>query len=352
MKPARRSPLLVLAVLLAALSLWAAWQLYSYLHRPLPVAAAQEFDVERGSSLSPVVKQLAARHLLNKPVLLLAYVRVSGRGRHIQAGEYALEPGTTPLTLLDMLEQGRVITRSLTLVEGWTLRQARMLLDGAGHLQHELSGVPDDKLLAAMAIDKQAGRRPEGLFFPDTYVFSGKTSDRDILLRAYRRMQEVLDQEWRQRAANLPYRSPYDALIMASIVERETGVPAERADIAGVFVRRLQQGMLLQTDPTVIYGMGAAYAGDLRRRDLANRDNPYNTYLYQGLPPTPIALPGRAAIRAALQPADGDALYFVAKGDGSHQFSATLEAHQQAVKKYQVEQRRADYRSRPGAHSQ
>jgi UPF0755 protein len=207
--------------------------------------------------------------------------------------------------------------------------------------------VPVAQLLQALDVDAQSANQPEGLFFPDTYVFSGATSDRDILRQAYRRLQQVLAQEWNARAANLPYRSAYEALIMASIVERETGAGSERPEIAGVFVRRLQKDMLLQTDPAVIYGLGAQFDGNLRRRDLEDDSNAYNTYLHRGLPPTPIALAGRAAIRAALQPSAGDALYFVAKGDGSHQFSATLDEHERAVKKYQIERRRADYRSSP-----
>jgi peptidoglycan lytic transglycosylase G len=211
-----------------------------------------------------------------------------------------------------------------------------------------LNEVPTAELLNALDLNQQPVRQPEGLFFPDTYVFSGATSDRDILRQAYRRLQKVLQEEWSARAPNLPYRDTYDALIMASIVERETGVSSERPEIAGVFVRRLQKDMLLQTDPTVIYGLGERFDGNLRRRDLDDADNLYNTYMHRGLPPTPIALAGRAAIRAALQPSAGEALYFVGRGDGSHQFSATLDEHERAVKKYQIEQRRADYRSRPG----
>lgn len=337
--------------MLAALLVWSSWQLHDYLRRPLALAAQQPLIVERGSSLGRVIRELAERRVLERPLLLSLYVRVTGRGRHIQAGEYRLEPGLTPLQLLDVLEQGRVVTRSVTLVEGWTVAQARALLDKAPHLRALLKTVPPQALLARLGIDAQPGRSPEGLFFPDTYVYSSDATDRDILLQAYQRMQAVLAEEWAQRGADLPYHTPYDALIMASIIERETGVPAERSDIAGVFVRRLRRGMLLQTDPAVIYGLGSGFDGNLRRRDLTDRDNPYNTYVHPGLPPTPIALPGRAAIHAALQPEDGDALYFVGKGDGTHAFSATLAEHQRAVKKYQLGGRRADYRSRPPASS-
>jgi len=349
MKSSSRSPLIVFLALSFAVLIWAAVNEFEhYLHRPLQLSAVEELEVNRGSALGIVIRDLAARGLLARPWLLQAYVRLSGRGHHIQAGEYLIGPGTTPLDLLDMLERGRVRTHGVTFVEGWTLAQMRQLLARDEHLQKVLKDVPDDRLLLALGIDTEPGRKAEGWFFPDTYVYSGKTSDRDILLQAYRRMKQVLEDEWGGRAQDLPYHSPYEALIMASIVERETGVAAERPQIAGVFVRRLQRNMLLQTDPTVIYGLGTGYDGNLRRRDLDDAANRYNTYQHPGLPPTPIALPGREAIRAALRPAPGNALYFVARGDGSHQFSASLEQHNQAVRQYQLNQRRADYRSSPG----
>jgi UPF0755 protein len=347
MKLRNRSRWFIAIALLTAMFGWFALSQYQqFLRTPLALTEVQTLDVVKGRSFGQVIRELAAQGVLKHPLLMQLYIRVSARGHRIQAGEYLLGPGTTPLDLLDMLEQGHVRTHALTLVEGWTLAQVRAQLTKDPFLQVALRDVPDSQLLTALNIDDANAHNPEGLFFPDTYLFSGATSDRDILRQAYRRMQQVLNQEWSQRAADLPYQSPYQALIMASIVERETGVANERPEIAGVFVRRLQQDMLLQTDPAVIYGI-AQYDGNLRRRDLENADNPYNTYLHRGLPPTPIALPGRAAIRAALQPASGDALYFVAKGNGSHQFSATLEDHEKAVRKYQIEQRRADYSSRP-----
>ena len=346
--PLRRA----LIVLVAALVVWAAVNEFSeYLERPLPIASVQELEVARGTTLGLVIRQMTARGMLEHPLLFQLYVRGTGRGNHIQAGEYLLGPGTTPLDLLDMLERGRVRMHAITLVEGWTLAQIRAQLSKDTHLEQMLRDVPDAGFLAALGVEAPPGREPEGLFFPDTYVFSGATSDRDILRQAYRRMQGVLDEEWNSRAANLPYRDAYDALIMASIVERETGVASERPTIAGVFVRRLQRDMPLQTDPTVIYGLGSQFDGNLRRRDLEDPANRFNTYMHRGLPPTPIALAGRAAIRAALQPDGGDALYFVGKGDGSHQFSATLDEHERAVRRYQIEQRRQDYRSRPGESS-
>lgn len=348
MKLSKRSVWPVAIALICVVIAWAAvCRFQQFLRAPLALDQVENLDVAKGSSFGQVIRELAARGVLQHPSLMQIYIRVSARGHRIQAGEYLLGPGTTPLDLLDMLEQGHVRTHALTLVEGWTLTQMRAQLAKDSFLQHQLPNVPNSQLFAALNIDNPESQNPEGLFFPDTYLFSGATSDRDILRQAYKRMQTVLDQEWQQRASDLPYRNAYEALIMASIVERETGLASERPEIAGVFVRRLQSDMLLQTDPAVIYGI-AQYDGNLRRRDLENSDNPYNTYLHRGLPPTPIALPGRAAIRAALQPASGNALYFVAKGDGSHQFSATLEEHEKAVRKFQIEQRRGDYSSRPG----
>jgi UPF0755 protein len=334
--------------LLTAVLIWAGfWQFEQFLHSPLALTEVQELEVPRGSHLGLVARELAARDILRHPLWLRGYARLSGRGHSIHAGEYLIGPGTTPLDLLNMLERGEVRTFALTLVEGWTVSQARMALSAQPRLAQTLGDLPDQELLAALGIDETPGRQPEGLFFPDTYVFSGETRDRDILLQAYRRMQELLAAEWEKRSDGLPYDSPYQALIMASIVERETGVPDERGQIAGVFVRRLQQGMRLQTDPTVIYGMGSRFDGNLRRSDLVDAQNRYNTYAHAGLPPTPIALPGREAIRAALHPAAGETLYFVARGDGSHHFSVTLAEHEAAVRKYQIEKRRSDYRSRP-----
>lgn len=339
---------LIVVLLLAAISAWfGAMQFQQYLRTPLNISEAQELIVAKGSTFGVAMRELSARGLLKHPWLLQMYVRVSKRGNRIHAGEYLLGQGTTPLDLIDMLEQGQVRTHAITLVEGRTLAQIRAQITKDKFLQKSLDAVTDSELLAALKIDNAPSRNAEGLFFPDTYVFSGATSDRDILRQAYRRMEKVLEEEWQQRAADLPYKNAYEALIMASIVERETGQASERPAIAGVFVRRLQNNMLLQTDPAVIYGIGAQFDGNLRRRDLENPQNPYNTYQRMGLPPTPIALPGRAAIRAALQPSAGDALYFVAKGDGSHQFSATLAEHEKAVRKFQIEQRRADYQSQP-----
>lgn len=335
-----------LALLLALIAWGGICAIDRWFHAPLALTEVRELEVAKGSTLGQVVRQLGSDGVLARPSWLLLYARVTQRGHQIHAGDYLIGPGTTPLDLLEILERGKVRTYAVTLVEGWTLQQARAMLAREPRLQQTLTHVPDDQLLGALNIADAPSLQPEGLFFPDTYVFTGQTADRDILRQAYRRMQGLLAREWSQRSADLPYQSPYEALIMASIVEKETGVPAERADIAGVFVRRLQKSMLLQTDPTVIYGLGARYDGNLRRRDLDDQDNVFNTYARPGLPPTPIALPGAAAIHAALQPRPGETLYFVARGDGSHQFSSTLEEHARAVKKFQIEQRRTDYRSR------
>lgn len=348
MNPVKSPLIFIVTVLLVFALAWVSvYKFNEYLRTPLAIDEVQNLDVPKGSTFGQVLRELSARKLLTHRILLQIYSRISARGHHIQAGEYLLGPGTTPLDLLEILEQGHVRTHAITLVEGWTLAQMRNALAKDAYLQKFMANVPAAEVLQTLGIDAQPGRQPEGLFFPDTYVFSGATSDRDILRQSYRRMQEVVEQEWKVRADNLPYKNSYEALIMASIVERETGAASERPEIAGVFVRRLQRDMLLQTDPAVIYGLGDQFDGNLRRRDLDNPDNPYNTYQHRGLPPTPIALPGRAAIRAALQPSGGDALYFVARGDGSHHFSATLEEHEKAVKKFQIQQRRTNYTSRP-----
>ena len=231
----------------------------------------------------------------------------------------------------------------VTLVEGWTYAQALAALHSHPRLSAILAGLDTEQQLAAMAIEVS---HPEGWFFPDTYRFTAGMSDADILRRAHQRMRQVLAEEWEARSPDLPYEDAYQALIMASIVERETGQPSEREQIAGVFVRRLRSNMRLQTDPTIIYGLGSDFDGNIRRRHL-RQATPYNTYVIRGLPPTPIALPGREAIRAALHPDDSQALYFVAKGDGSHQFSNTLEEHNKAVRHYQITQRNKNYRSAP-----
>lgn len=298
--------------------------------------------VESGQSLSHVAARLASDGIIRSAFDLRVYARLRGLADDIRAGEYSLSADLTVLDLLDRMVTGDVVIHQVRLPEGWTLSRALALVQSHDRIEVTLPHDDHEAVRRALAME----HHPEGLFFPDTYQFTAGTRDVEILRRARERMDNVLDQEWPLRAVGLPYETPYEALIMASIVEKETGLASERPMIAGVFVRRLQQGMRLQTDPTVIYGLGESFDGNLGRDDL-RRPTPYNTYTNGGLPPTPIALPGRAAIAASLNPAPGDALYFVARGDGSHVFSATLEAHNEAVREYQIDNRSETYRSAP-----
>ena len=321
--------------------------LHSYLDSPLKLPeSGLEFSLEKGGSLSSMVYELHSQNVLESPRQLLVYSRITGRGTDVAAGEYSLKQGLTPRGLLKMLERGDVLYHQLTLVEGWNLRQVLAAVRAHPRLKQT---IPDTETTVSAELFEIAFDKPvfEGMLFPDTYHFHGNTTDREFLALAYERLKKVLNEEWLARAEGLPYQTPYQALIMASLVEKETGDPSERAEIAGVFVRRLNKGMRLQTDPTIIYGLGPAFDGNLRSRHLKDASNIYNTYRHNGLPPTPIALAGREAITAALNPKQGSSLYFVAKGDGTHYFSDTLEEHQRAVRKYQIEQRRKDYSSAP-----
>ncbi|MCS3902638.1 UPF0755 protein [Methylohalomonas lacus] len=323
----------LLLAMLAAVWLWQDMQ--RQLHAPMPVAETTTLEIKSGTSLRGLSQELVARGWLAQPYYLLLHARYTGDGGRIKAGEYAVTPGTTPQELLDQIVAGRVVQHTLTVVEGWNYRDLLRALRRHERIENTLAPeLIDDPagLMQALQLDDD---HPEGRFYPDTYHFPSGTTDADFLRRAYRRMAETLAQEWQKRGADLPYDNAYEALIMASIIEKETAVPAERDEIAGVFVRRLQKGMRLQTDPTVIYAMGQQYDGNIRRKDL-QIDSPYNTYVSDGLPPTPIALPGRESIHAALHPAAGSALYFVSRGDGSHYFSDTLREHNRAVAKYQL----------------
>lgn len=333
--------LLLLLLLAASVAGFGAYQYFNqWLKDPLPLPdEGLEYQLAAGRTLSHMVRDLAARDILAHPRAFLLYARVTGQAQ-VRAGEYSFAADTSPRELLSVVNRGDVKTYRVTLVEGRTFADFVDTLAAAPRLRSELSGQP---LSAQLAILDLPIDHPEGWFFPDTYQYVGGETDVAILRRAYRRMAETLEELWPGRMQGLPYETPYQALVMASIIERETGAPWERRKIAGVFVRRLQQGMRLQTDPTVIYGMGAAYRGRISYRDL-REPTPYNTYVIHGLPPTPIAMPGREAIYAALHPAAGKALYFVAKGDGTHVFSDTLAAHNAAVKAYQ-HQRASDYRS-------
>ena len=291
-----------------------------------------EFDVSPGASIGAIAAELETRGVLRSAVYLRAYARLHGLASQIKTGEYLIAPGSTPRTLMEKLVAGRVIQYALTIVEGWTFRQMLDAVHSHDKLEATLKGLSGAEIMARLG---HPGEHPEGRFFPDTYHFPKGTSDLDFLRRAYDTMERKLREVWEQRTPDLPLDGPYQALILASIIEKETGLTGERREIAGVFVRRLRKGMLLQTDPTVIYGAGANFDGDLRRKDLET-DTPYNTYVRKGLPPTPICLPGAESLAAAVDPAPGDALYFVARGDGSHVFTKTLKEHNRAVREYQL----------------
>ena len=312
-----------------------AWCGIRYLHftrTPLQVrVAGQTTEIARGEGFKDIVAQLRRERLTGtSPLLWRALAWRMGVVNKLHAGEYALAPGMTPRVLLEDMAAGRVVHHRVTLVDGWTFSQVRQALAAAPRLKHELGALGDAAVMAKL--DGKPGS-PEGEFMPDTYDYVLGMSDLDILARAHKTLQAFLSKEWSARDTSIPLQAPYQALILASLVEKETAVPAERPEIAGVFERRLKIGMKLETDPSVIYGMGASYDGKIHKTDLET-DTPYNTYTRYGLPPTPIALPSRAAIHAVLHPAAGDALYFVAKGDGTHAFSATLAEQNAAVRKY------------------
>jgi len=300
---------------------------------PLPIAEeGTTLIVPAGSSIRQLASNLKARGLQKNDWSLPLYARYTQQAHKIKAGEYAIPKGITAAQLLNKIVDGDVVAHQITLVEGWNFREMRAALAKHSILKQTLNTLSDAELMAAIGYPNE---HPEGRFFPDTYQFTHGMSDASILKRAYQRLAAQLAQSWQNRAANLPYKNAYEALIMASIIEKETGAPEERPEIAGVFIRRLAKGMKLQTDPTVIYGMGAAYNGNIRRADL-RQPTPYNTYGSHGIPPTPIAMVGKAAIEAALHPKAGTALYFVARGDGTgrHQFSNTLAEHNHAVQEY------------------
>ncbi|WHS58789.1 endolytic transglycosylase MltG [Pseudomonas sp. G2-4] len=330
---------LVLAGLLLGVS---AWKIHSALQQPLNITQEEMLDVPNGTTPTGTLKRLETDGLIKDAFWLRVYWRFNLAGQPLHSGEYRMVPGMTMENLIGVWKRGEVVQYSVTLVEGWNFRQVRAALAKDEKLQKTLTGLSDSQVMERLG---HSGVFPEGRFFPDTYRFVRGTSDADLLKKAYDRLEDVLAKEWAQRAADVPYTQPYQALIMASLVEKETGVPQERGQIAGVFVRRMRLGMLLQTDPTVIYGLGERYTGKLTRAHL-KEENPYNTYLIPGLPPTPIAMVGREAIHAALNPVQGNSLYFVARGDGSHVFSDDLESHNNAVREFQLK-RRADYRSSP-----
>jgi UPF0755 protein len=307
---------------------WALWWVY----QPMRIAAPSvDLSIEPGTLPRGVAQAVANAGVAVSPELLYWWFRISGQGRQIKAGSYELEAGLTPHRLLSKLTRGEEALRAVTLVEGWNFRQFRAALSKEDQLKPDTKGLSDD---AIMALVGRTGVHPEGRFYPDTYTYAKGTSDIAVLKRAIRAMDKHLAAAWQQRSPATVARSPDDALILASIVEKETGKAADRALVASVFNNRLRVGMPLQTDPTVIYGLGTAYDGSLHKKDLQT-DTPWNTYTRAGLPPTPISMPGKASLVAAVHPAETRALYFVARGDGSSQFSATLDEHNRAVNKFQ-----------------
>ncbi|OGT80640.1 MAG: hypothetical protein A3J35_07610 [Gammaproteobacteria bacterium RIFCSPLOWO2_02_FULL_52_10] len=333
MKKHRLIIVIAIAGLVMICGLGSYWVYQHQLNQPMNLSETAILLIEPGDSLTAIGNKLVRRGWIEHPYFLIHAGRSRDLAGSIKTGEYEIRPGLTPLQLLSLIVSGKVIQYSLTIPEGWTFRQIMSAVRSNQHLQHTLEG--DGALATIMGKLGHPELHPEGRFFPDTYKFPAGTRDLEFLQRSYNIMEQVLAAEWQQRAPDLPYQDPYQALIMASIIEKETAVAEERYKIAGVFVRRLQRGIKLQTDPTVIYAVGIDFNGDITTSDL-NLDSPYNTYRYPGLPPTPIAVPGRESIRAALQPEPGKALYFVAMDNGRHYFSETLEEHNQAVTKYQL----------------
>lgn len=331
----------VLILAFLAIAAWLAWHQYERHWLQSPIASLQQpvsFEVRQGASLRAVANALRDQGFLDRPSTWLRYANREGLATRIKAGEYRLVPGTSPATLLAQFVAGDVVLHALTIPEGWTYRQAVAAIQANPMVKVELKGLSEAALLAGLGLQ---ARNAEGLFFPDTYRFPRGTSDRALLLQAHARLEQELAAAWAHREAGLPLATPYEALILASLVEKETAAADERPLIAGVFLNRLQKGMRLQTDPTVIYGIGEKFDGNLRRRDLV-ADTPYNTYTRAGLPPTPIALVGREALDAAVNPASTDALYFVATGlgDGRHFFAASLVAHNDNVSRHLANLRR------------
>jgi UPF0755 protein len=308
-------------------------QLLRFQHGAIAVAGEPiVFLIRSGSNIKSIAHDLTRQKIIEDPWLFILLAKVKGLETRVQAGEYEIEPGLTADQMLLKFAAGSAIQYSLTIIEGWSFRQMLAAVAADPVIEQKLGDSTDAEIMQILGYPDQ---HPEGMFFPDTYRFPKGTSDIAFLQRAYQVMQDHLQREWQQREPGLPLKTSYEALILASIIEKETGAEFERPLIAAVFIERLKRKMRLQTDPTIIYGLGESFDGNIRSRDL-KKDTPYNTYLHAGLTPTPIALPGLESIRAALHPAEGKALYFVSKGDGTHQFSATLKEHNAAVQRYQL----------------
>jgi UPF0755 protein len=325
--------LLLSSVLLALLAVIVMIVGYGYWAGTRPIdPGAESYVITPGSGALQLAQQLIDRDVIDEPYTLIAWAYIKGYTRNIKAGEYRFEPGISLQQLLDQTVEGKVVQYEVTFIEGWTFKQFRAALQSAPGLQQTFKEMSHHQVMELVGASPQ---HFEGRFYPDTYFYTAGTSDLDILRHAYRRMEARLAHEWKHRPDDTTLRSSHEALVLASIIEKETGRRDERRLISAVFHNRLQRGMRLQTDPTVIYGLGENFDGNLTRKHLQT-ETPYNTYVHKGLPPTPIAMPGGDAIHAALHPADTTALYFVARGDGSHEFSSTLEAHNQAVAQYQL----------------
>lgn len=312
--------------------LWMDYQ--SALTKPVLVGETVYIEIAKGDSLNRIIGKLVAQKLAVKPFWFKVIALQENALKKLKAGEYELASGLTLPEIIALFVQGKTKQHAITFPEGWSFKEILHEIEKNPHIEHTLSSIDFKSVMSKLESKAAAPASPEGLIFPDTYFFEKHTPDVSLLKRAYDKMQRVLQQEWLNKAENLPFKTPYEALILASIVEKETGVVAERPLIAGVFIRRLERNMLLQTDPTVIYGMGESYQGNIKSKDLTTA-TPYNTYIISGLPPTPIAMPGRDALHAVLHPAKDDSLYFVARGDGTHVFSATLKDHNSAVDKFQ-----------------
>ena len=321
-----------LFVLVVLAALGAAGAAYLWVNKPLELASdSVEVDVEQGTSPRAIAQAWVDAGVQAPPVLLYEYFRWSGQAKKIRAGSYEISRNTTPAQLLNKMVQGDVTSAIVRIIDGWTFKQVRAELAKADSLKPTTAKMSDLEIMAALG---QPALAPEGRFYPDTYAYSKGSSDIAVLKRAFRAMQKRLDAAWAQRAADTPLKSADEALILASIVEKETGIATDRGKVAGVFVNRLRINMPLQTDPTVIYGLGDQFDGNLHKKDLL-ADGPYNTYTRTGLPPTPIAMPGKASLLAAVKPEETKALYFVSRGDGSSVFSDNLAAHNKAVNQYQ-----------------
>ncbi len=334
------------AITIVIASLVSGWFFYDYksfMSQPMTVAASGvSLQVNPGMSLRKIARTLKKRGIMSKPYYFIWHAKFNKGAHRIHVGEYILKADTTPLQLMMMLTSGKVKSYSISIIPGRTFKQMMVVINNHSALNHKLKGLSAADIMTRIGFP---GVHPEGRFYPDKYNFPKGMSDIDFLKRAYKSMDKFLHQQWAKRQPGIPIKTAYEALILASVVERETGVPSERPRIAGVFTRRLIKGMKLQSDPTVIYGMGDKYKGNIRRKDL-RKPTPYNTYTIRALPITPIAMPSAEAIKAVLHPAKGKSLYFVAKGNGAHYFSATLREHNKAVREYQIRNRKKNYSSR------